>query len=75
MIFFNKKRIKKRMRNLIETHLNYCSIESVKSAHRVCEAHLYKGDIFSFGCILYEMSFLKAYKIIYLIVFILVARN
>ena len=52
------------MRNLIETHLNYCSIESVKSAHRVCEAHLYKGDIFSLGCILYELSFLKVNYVI-----------
>lgn len=48
------------MRKLIETHLNYCSIESVDNAHRICETHLYKGDIFSFGCILYEMTFLKA---------------
>lgn len=47
------------MRNLVETHLNHCSISSVDNALRICEKNLYKGDIFSFGCILYEMIFLK----------------
>lgn len=47
------------MRNLIETHLNHCSINSVDKALQVCEKNLYKGDIFSFACVLYEMIFLK----------------
>jgi hypothetical protein len=48
------------MQRLIETHLNYSSLETIDNAYRICETHLYKGDIFSFGCILYEMTFLKA---------------
>ncbi len=48
-----------RMRNLIEAHLNHCSINSVGKALLVCEKNLYKGDIFSYACVLYEMIFLK----------------
>ncbi len=47
------------MRQLIETHLNHCSINSVEAAFEICEKNVYKGDIFSFGCVLYEMMFLK----------------
>lgn len=47
------------MRNLVETHLSHCSINSVEKALEICERNLYKGDIFSFGCVLYEMMFLK----------------
>ena len=47
------------MRQLIETHLNHCSIDQVERAIQVCESNLYKGDIFSLGCILYEMATLR----------------
>ena len=47
------------MRHLIGTHLNHCSVNSVGAAFEICEKNLYKGDIFSFGCVLYEMMFLK----------------
>ncbi len=47
------------MRHLIETHLNHCSVNTVESSFKICEKNIYKGDIFSFGCIVYEMMFLK----------------
>ena len=47
------------MRDFIEAHLNHYSIDSVQQKLRICEKNIYKGDIFSFGCILYEMIFLS----------------
>jgi serine/threonine protein kinase len=52
--------ISSKVRTLIKSHLNYCSMESVESALKCCELYIYKGDIYSFGCILYELTFLKA---------------
>lgn len=47
------------LRMLIDSHLAYSSIETVNKTIKLCEKHIFKGDIFSFGCILYEMAFLK----------------
>jgi serine/threonine protein kinase len=47
------------LRQLIESHLTYCSISTINEKIGICERNIYKGDIFSFGCILYELAFLK----------------
>ena len=47
------------LRMLIDSHLNYSSVETINERLRVCERHILRGDIFSFGCIVYEMCFLK----------------
>jgi serine/threonine protein kinase len=47
------------IRMLIDSHLNFSSIATINERVKICERHIYKGDIFSFGCILYEMTFLK----------------
>ena len=47
------------LRMLIDSHLNYSSIETINERLRICERHILRGDIFSLGCIVYEMVFLK----------------
>lgn len=47
------------LRMLIESHMTFCSIETVNKSIELCEENVYKGDIFSFGCILYELVHLR----------------
>ena len=47
------------LRILIDSHLNFSSVETINEKIKICEKYIYKGDIFSFGCILYELAFLK----------------
>lgn len=47
------------LRILIDSHLNFSSVETINEKIKLCEKYIYKGDIFSFGCILYELTFLK----------------
>lgn len=47
------------MRDLIDAHLNHFSVESVQKKLHICEENIYKGDVFSFGCVLFEMIFLS----------------
>jgi serine/threonine protein kinase len=47
------------LRMLIESHMTFCSIETVNKSIELCEENVYKGDIFSFGCILYELIHLR----------------
>ncbi|CAF0774454.1 unnamed protein product [Brachionus calyciflorus] len=44
---------------LIDSHLAYSSIETINKTLKLCEKHIFKGDVFSLGCIIYEMAFLK----------------
>lgn len=48
------------LRMLIESHLTFCSVETINKSIELCEKTVYKGDIFSFGCILYELVHLRA---------------
>ena len=48
------------LRMLIESHLTFCSVETINKSIELCEKTVYKGDIFSFGCILYELVHLSA---------------
>jgi serine/threonine protein kinase len=48
------------LRMLIDSHLNFSSIATINERIKLCEKHILRGDIFSFGCILYEMTFLRA---------------
>jgi serine/threonine protein kinase len=32
-------------------------VATINERMKLCEKHIYKGDIFSFGCILYELAF------------------
>ena len=45
------------LRFLIESHLTYQSVATINERMKLCERHVYKGDIFSFGCILYELAY------------------
>lgn len=47
------------LRMLIDCHLNFSSVETINEKIKLCERFIYKGDIFSFGCILYELTFLR----------------
>lgn len=47
------------LRMLIDCHLNFSSVETINEQTKLCEKYVYKGDIFSFGCILYELTFLN----------------
>lgn len=47
------------LRMLIDSHLNFSSVETINEKIKLCEKFIYKGDIFSFGCILYELTFLR----------------
>ena len=48
------------LRVLIESHLTFCSVETISKSIELCERNVYKGDIFSFGCILYELVYLRS---------------
>jgi serine/threonine protein kinase len=48
------------LRMLIESHLTFCSVETINKSIELCEKTVYKGDIFSFGCLLYELVHLRA---------------
>lgn len=47
------------LRMLIDSHLNFSSVETINEKIKLCEKYIYKGDVFSFGCILYELTFLR----------------
>lgn len=47
------------LRMLIDSHLTFCSVDTINKSVKLCERNVYKSDIFSFGCILYELVFLK----------------
>lgn len=47
------------LRFLIDSHLSYCSIDTINESIKLCETHIYKGDVFSLGCVIYEMAFLR----------------
>lgn len=47
------------LRMLVDAHLNFSSVETINEKIKLCERFIYKGDVFSFGCILYELTFLK----------------
>lgn len=47
------------LRMLIDSHLSFLSVETINEKIKLCERFIYKGDVFSFGCILYELTFLR----------------
>lgn len=47
------------LRMFIDSHLNYSSVETINERLKICEQHIFRSDIFSFGCIVYEMAFLR----------------
>ncbi|RNA09429.1 MAP kinase kinase kinase [Brachionus plicatilis] len=47
------------LRMLIDSHIAYASLDTINKRIKICEKFIYKGDVFSFGCIIYELAFLK----------------
>lgn len=47
------------LRMLIDSHLTYASLDTINERISICEKYIHKSDIFSFGCIIYELAFLK----------------
>lgn len=47
------------LRMLIDSHLTYASLDTINERINICEKNIYKSDMFSFGCIVYELAFLK----------------
>jgi serine/threonine protein kinase len=47
------------LKAVIKEHLNYSSMETIENVVRVYESNIYKCDVFAFGCIVYELCFLK----------------